>query len=280
MRKLSQLSIAIFVLAIGSVIISEYTSPASSQSTGAPVLCAGDPLSSGATCRQSSCHLPGPQPTAASGWITSNIPSSGYTPGTKYTITAAATRAGHSKFGFEVSPQNTSGTVLGTLATLDANTKIVNNQYVTHTQTGTTGSDGSHTWTFSWTAPLGGNSGSVTFYGAFNITNNDNTSSGDTIYTSSITVPQDPATGITDISVITNNISVFPNPVQDKVTITNSQNSEPMQITITDIGGASVKEIENVNNNQSVYVGDLNNGCYVLNIKTKSGIVSKRIIKK
>jgi hypothetical protein len=106
--------------------------------------------------------------------ITSNIPTSGYTPGSTYTITATVTGAGDK--GFQISPQNISGTLLGSLIA-GTGSKIVGVKYITHTSPKTTNTA---TWTFQWIAPIAG-TGNVTFYGAFAITKYD-------IRTSTLTV--------------------------------------------------------------------------------------------
>lgn len=125
--------------------------------TGAPPAKTGSP-GDGSDCTD--CH--GGTATTVSGWITSNIPADGYTPGQVYQITANNQITGSGKFGFEVSPQNVAGDLLGTL-TAGANNHLVGgNKYVTHTNATTSLS----TWTFNWTAPVAG-TGQVTFYGAF-----------------------------------------------------------------------------------------------------------------
>ncbi|MES1181695.1 MAG: hypothetical protein ABUL44_02775, partial [Flavobacterium sp.] len=72
------------------------------NSTGAIPGVAGDPAGGDQNC--TSCHA-GPAATLQTGWISSNIPAAGYVPFTTYTITATATRPGHTRFGFEISPQ-------------------------------------------------------------------------------------------------------------------------------------------------------------------------------
>ena len=132
-----------------------------SEPTGSPASNTGSPAD-GTTCAES-CH--GGSAVTQAGLITSNIPTAGYTPGTTYTITA--TISGSGKKGFQVSPQNTAGTLLGSLIAGSGN-KIVGTKYVTHSsaKTATTA-----TWTFQWIAPAAG-TGAVTFYGAFAITTN------------------------------------------------------------------------------------------------------------
>jgi len=76
------------------------------RSSGSPPGYCGDPAGGNLDC--TSCHS-GSVATMQPGWIESNIPETGYVPGTEYTITATATLNGYSKFGFEVSPQNSEG---------------------------------------------------------------------------------------------------------------------------------------------------------------------------
>ena len=126
--------------------------------SGAPAGYTGSPAD-GQNC--TACH--GGTATTASGLISSNIPAAGYTPGTAYTITA--TLSGSGGKGFEISPQNTAGTLLGSL-TAGSNNHITGIKYVTHNGAVTTSPA---VWSFTWTAPAAG-TGSVTFYGAFAIT--------------------------------------------------------------------------------------------------------------
>lgn len=169
------------------MVVDAVRNEASSHSSGAPAARTGSPGDAGATCKN--CHA-GPTPIVESGWITSNIPSAGYTGGQTYTITATITRSGHSKFGFEVSPQNPTGTLLGTLITTNTTeTQLVGtSKYITHKTAGTAGAN-ARTWTFNWTAPVAG-TGNVTFYGAFLATNSGNNSSGDTTFTSTLLVSE------------------------------------------------------------------------------------------
>lgn len=151
MKKTNYLTFAI----IASVVL--LTGFAAFYPSGAPAGYSGSP-GDGSDC--SSCH--GTAATTAAGWITSDIPAAGYTAGQAYTITATNNMGGSGKYGYEISPQNVAGTLLGTL-TAGTNSKLVGSgKYITHS----TSSSTIKTWTFTWTAPLAG-TGSVTFYGAF-----------------------------------------------------------------------------------------------------------------
>jgi hypothetical protein len=109
-----------------------------------------------------SCH--GGSAATVSGWIISNIPAQGYTPGSVYDITVTATGTG--KKGFELSPQNILGTQLGVLAAGTGSHLVGGTKYVTQNSSGSTSTPVS--WTFTWTAPVAG-TGNVTFYGAFTV---------------------------------------------------------------------------------------------------------------
>ena len=151
-RKFLLLSIigAFFLMSFGA---SELFYP-----TGAPPGHTGSP-GDGTNC--TACH--GGTATNSAGWITSDIPPGGYVPGQTYQITATNTlTTSTGKYGFQVSPQNVAGTLMGTLIAGTNNQLVGSNKYVTHTLANLT----DNSWTFSWVAPVAG-SGSVTFYGAF-----------------------------------------------------------------------------------------------------------------
>ena len=128
-------------------------------SGGAPAGYTGSPAD-GQDCHN--CH--GGSASTVSGWITSNIPTGGYTAGSTYTITVTVTGSGN--HGFEVSPQNSSGTLLGTLIAGSGNTLKGSGKYVTHSNSQ---NGNPQTWNFQWIAPVTG-TGTVTFYGAFCVT--------------------------------------------------------------------------------------------------------------
>ncbi len=152
---------SLLALAVLSISISALNT-AISNPTGAPAGKTGSPGDGGATCQSSGCHTG--TPTVVAGIISSNVPSNGYTPGTTYTITVTTTGSGNK--GLEVSPQDLSGNLLGTMIAGTGTKLLGGGKYLTHT-TPKTGS--SATWTFQWIAPAAG-TGDVTFYGAFAVT--------------------------------------------------------------------------------------------------------------
>ena len=133
------------------------------------------------------CHSGGGS-TFQQGLITSNVPDCGYTPGETYTITLTVSSPGRSEFGFSVSPQLDGGATAGSMISSAGTQLNGSGRYLTHTAAGTSeSSPNTRVWTFSWIAPSAG-SGNVTFYAAFNASNNNNGSSGDLLFNSNLTI--------------------------------------------------------------------------------------------
>lgn len=266
-----------FLVTLGTLFITELSSPAHGYGTGAPAGVTGSP-GDGSNC--SSCHA-----GAASndiGLITSNIPVSGYTPGNTYTITATVNSVSINKFGFQISPQNSSGNLKGTMiATNGTETQLINSgKYITHKSGGTAGS-GARTWSFNWIAPAAG-SGNVTFYGSFVFANSNGATSGDQVKLSNMSVTENLTTAIAEVTKTDDDWNVYPNPANDKLFIKSvNGDTKITSISITDVTGKLIKIINNYEVFQTEYldITDLTKGVYVLNIVTETGVVTKKIIK-
>lgn len=105
--------------------------------------------------------------------------------------------AGSAKNGFQLTVLDNANVMAGNLSSVDANTSISNGmgrQYLNHTFQGTSQTD----WDFEWTSP-GLSIDEVTFYVACNKTNSSSTTSGDVIYTHSMSFVHDPAAGIFEL---------------------------------------------------------------------------------
>jgi len=75
--------------------------------------------------------------------------------------------------------------------------------------------------------------------------------------------------------------NVFPNPVNDVVTITNNENIGMEEIIVYDMNGKTVKLQKGKNENEiQLNLSALSSGTYLLHIKTKDGIAIKKVIKK
>lgn len=175
----SKILFGTLTLATGLLFINEKQAIGSSSEP--PVGFTGSPTD-GMNC--TACHS-GTASTPTSG-LTTDIPETGYVPGTQYTITIGNNFAvaGQTKYGFEMAAQNASGTQMGTFA---AGTGIfINGKYVGHSpaQSATTPS-----WQIKWTAPTSGK-GDVTFYVAVNAADGKAGNAGDQILLSSLTVKE------------------------------------------------------------------------------------------
>src|SRR5690554_5817317 len=79
---------------------------------------------------------------------------------------------------------------------------------------------------------------------------------------------------------ISDKFNVFPNPVADIVTITNSENIGFEAITVYDLEGRVIKARKyNGENKTQLNLSNLATGVYLLHIKTKEGVAVKKIIK-
>lgn len=176
---------------------------------GAPAGYTGSP-GDGQNC--TSCHNGGA--SAVFGWITSNVPTAGYTPGVAYTITITVSGSGSK--GFEASPQNATGTLLGTLIAGTGSKLVGGNKYVTHSSAK---NSNPAVWTFTWTAPAAG-AGLVTIYGAMTV-------SKPVTKLSTLIIPENINTSIPEPEAFS--FRIFPNPAREKVTF-NYQNYQSFTV--------------------------------------------------
>lgn len=198
----------------------------------------------GKTCDYSSCHNSHPLQSAQP-WISSNAPVAGYTPDSVYTITAKAVKIGYSSFGFEISPQSSTGKELGTLININSSlTQITSNKYIEQTQYSYSATD-SMTWTFQWKAPAAG-TGPVTFYGAFNCGNGNSVPTGTYVYPATLVIPENVDAGINALVNAKTSFFLFPNPASKQVTITYTlQNTGNIELTMYGLDGRKASTLIN-----------------------------------
>lgn len=259
------------IMATAGVAYDWQTSSVHSYTTGAPAGYTGSP-SDGFTCARSGCHV-GPH-TNQPGWITSDIPANGYIPGQTYNLTASVTQNGVTKFGFQLSPQDASGNLIGTM-TATANTKLVgSNKYMTHLSSSTSGT-GSKAWTFPWTAPTTG-TGEVTFYAAFNASNSNSSTSGDDIYVSSLTVQEGSSVSVNDVRNALQGIRMYPNPSTDRVLIEHAPNAT---LEVFNLSGqmVSVNWQQISQESTEANVSDWDRGTYLVRITDKGNSNTLRL---
>ena len=242
---------SLFIISITCVFaVLFYPTTSNSNSTGSPGGRTGSPMDNG-NC--ASCHN---NPTPATGSsITTNIPATGYIPGSFYTITANINSGtgGLSLHGFEVTcEEDITNTKAGTFFITDASTtQLVNNgNAVTHTASGNSLS----TWNFDWQAPSSG-TGNVTFYAAFIEAGYPQGNSGDIFSSHNLTVSEALVNGTINLS--TKNDFIF-NP-------TNKTIESQRSVSIYDINGKLILKTDNHTTN----IKHLNSGIYILKSNTK-----------
>ena len=226
--------------------------------SGAPAAKTGSP-GDGSVCTE--CH--GGTATTTAGLITSNIPpSGGYVPGTTYQITASNPLTGAGKFGFEVSPQNVAGALLGTLIAGSGSQLVGSGKYVTHVSANTTTSS----WTFSWVAPAAGN-GAVTFYGAFARRNPG------PVVKSTLVVQEQTTTGITEF---VSGMKVFTTSGGNLNLEMNTEVNQ-VKVKIHDLSGRLILNTSIPGNGSSQLNQNLRTGVYLIVIEAGKSIVKKKI---
>ena len=134
--------------------------------------------------------------------ITTNIPASGYSIGSTYTITLTGVKANCTKFGFELTAENAmlgkAGTFLITNSTETKFASGTNNTAVTHKTAGNSGNT-TKSWSMDWTASTN-TSGSTIFYAALLFANNNGNNNGDNVFTTSLAVNEEIVNAINDLS--------------------------------------------------------------------------------
>jgi hypothetical protein len=143
-----------------------------------------------ATCVQ--CHT-GTLNSGAGSVAIEGVPDV-YEPGQEYTLTVRVSHPDRRRWGFQITALDAQNRPAGTLGLVNRNlTRAANGTggqqgrtYVEHTAQGTfAGQPSGASWEVRWTAPAQ-DIGQVTFYAAGNAANNNNASSGDNIYTTSV----------------------------------------------------------------------------------------------
>lgn len=209
------------------------TQTAFTNSGGAPAGSNGSPLSS-SSCSRSGCHSGGPARTNESINISTNIPSSGFQADSVYTITVTANNGGNgsNRIGFMASVEDAAGHA-GTLQSTDGRTRITGS-YITQTSSGVSGSNGENSWTFDWDA--GQAADQSTIYVMANFSNGNGSTSGDVIYSESLTLSKDQG-GLSQAETKLPTWSLYPNPVQT-FTQLSLPNTQIDALMIYDLKGA------------------------------------------
>lgn len=220
----------------------------------------GSPLD-GQTC--TACHS-SYEATEVS-WISTNIPESGWVPKQTYTIELKGENATASLMGFEITAENEAEKA-GTFTYPENGTMkwaSGSKNRVTHTKTGTALVNGEANWNVEWHAP-DTDMGTVSFYAVFNAANGNGNTSGDSIFTSTLTFNQDASTtNVLEKEELT--FKAFPNPTSNFLFLNSKSPIE--NVAIFDTSG---KEVANENgelkNSLKLDLRNFGAGIYIVHV--------------
>lgn len=277
----SKITVVTLIFITGLLLLTLSGDNVYSNENGAPVMVTGSPFD-GQTCAKSNCHTGNPV-TATPGIITTTIPASGYVGGSTYTVSVTCSQAGISCWGFEVSPQTATGTLLGTpVITNTTTTQIKSAKWITHKLAGITGAN-TKTWNFDWVAPVSG-TGDVTFYGAFNYCNGNGAKTGDFIHTSSTTVNEFLVSGVTEKNNAEKTFTVYPNPVQNgsQFSVYLDEASD-VKMNLLSLNGSLIHLLCDEKQVSGSYIYEFNKrdvkpGLYIVQLLTAAGTTVKKIV--
>lgn len=219
----------------------------------------------GKDCTQ--CH--GGTASPELNWITSDIPDAGYIPGETYTITATVSGSGDK--GFEISPQDESGSLIGTLIAGSGNHLVAGNKAVTQNNAS---SSNPKIWQFEWIAPEAG-TGNVTFYGAFTVNKP---------VTKLSTYIAHENTGVSINEATSLEAGVYPNPARDKICISYiATDPGHFSVNLICIDGSSYNLIEKKEMPKGLHdiecplPSGLAAGVYILTLQDNTGFSSIKL---
>lgn len=220
----------------------------------------------GKDCTQ--CH--GGTASTVLGWISSNIPDEGYIPGDTYIINIHITGSGDK--GFEVSPQDLGGNLIGSLTAGTNNHLVASNTAVT--QDDATSLNPAQ-WEFEWTAPQAG-TGDVTFYGAFTV-NKPVTKLSTYIAHENTTISIEEHAEM--------QLTVYPNPAKDVINIDfQAKETAKLSIDLVSMSGRSILIHEDAkvqkgdHSIRCLLPSDLQAGSYILHIQHNTQVSNIKII--
>ena len=230
------------VLVAGLVL---YPLTANSRKGGAPGSRTGAPITSTlneATCGSTSnCHV---NSDGGSGQVLIEAPAA-YTPGEAVEFKVRVEEEGRSVFGFQVAVKVYGESTdfhshVGTLELADAtNTRLVTDNYVTHTEDGLALNE----WTIRWVPPAN-ETRPVTIYAAGNAGNGDDKKEGDLTYTTSLEMTSGTKTAVEEEPTpkAFTLARAYPNPFRTSTTIGyDLRHAAPVMLSVYDALGRRVR---------------------------------------
>ena len=266
----------VFVVAIFaiSILTENGTTSAYAFASSSPGGKTNSPGDAGGNCTQ--CHNGTLNPGNFTSSITSTGLATGYVAGQTYTINAGITGSTSNKIGFEATAErDADNTKTGIIVITDvARTQAISaGTAITHNSSaGTTAASGSNAWSFDWVAPAAG-TGPVTFYGAFNVTNGNSSTSGDQVYTATFNVTENTGVGVGEIN-LASNIQLYPNPATTYIQISSEENISGVEIF--NLKGQQI--LEENSYQDKINIEKLSTGVYFVSIKTDQGVRVEKLI--
>lgn len=250
---------------------------AMSKMTGAPAGHTGSP-GDGKNCTQ--CHTNLAPDTSAAIFAT-NMPGNIFYGDSTYEIKATVYHPGSQRFGFQASPQTAAGALQGELIVTDtARTQLMGSgKYITHTLNGTPASNlDASQWVFGWKAP--NVPAPVTFYAAFNATNNNSQPTGDTIYVVNMTFQPHATVGMKEQNG-DGSVSIYPNPTNGLLhySIANGNFESNAEIMIYNMQGQLVATEKPGSAYGSIDLQSLASGIYFVKVRNGESVSTTRISK-
>ncbi len=240
------------------------------------------------------CHNSFPVNTSNGLALISGITDSVYTPGETYTVSIVAVDSHQTRWGYEAAAIYMDGGAprnAGTITTTDilSQTSASGNiTYVKQTLAGTApGVAHAMAWQFNWTAP-GASVGAITFYAAANAANNNNSTSGDYIYTAAIEL-QPIGTGVNrrEGSNAPSEYSlapVYPNPCNNAATVEFTVPLESqVKLALYDISGRQAalpvnQRLGNGSYTCNIDLSGLSSGIYLVSMQSEKFSQIRRLV--
>lgn len=236
------------------------------------------------TCGISTCHNNTPNTGGGSLTVTFSDTSLNYVPGQTYDMTVATSETGKVKFGFEITVADGNGDSVGTFIIPTGITNIssplggINHRkYLGHKT-----ASGNNTWSFQWKAPAI-DKGQLCFYLASNCANGNGQSTGDHIYTTSLCILPESATGIFSPEISGNGFSIQ-SMAYNRLTVQYRQpESSPVLIRLYDLQGSLIQTLFDENEPEGWQIHSfglkhsLTTGLYLIRYSSGTADVTKKI---
>lgn len=233
-----------------------------------------------------SCHGGGNFNTSVSvAVLDGETPVTAYEPGKKYTFRVTVNAANNpAGYGFQsvgvVAQGNANAGSFGTAPTGTQVTNLSGRQYFEHSQRNT-----GNSWSIEWTAPAAG-TGEVRFYAAGNAVNANGDSGGDSParLSSPLSLSENIASSLAAVERLDLQMKVFPNPVQDQLSLQIEGSEEgPFQLRLLNGAGQLVRStnIQVVNGKaiERLEVSKLPAGLYHLHLTDGRRVKTIRAVK-